>query len=106
MKTTKEYKRDCEKKWCHWLPESKSCPVRSNWYRWTLLSPLNCASWTYCPHSRTATRQCRALSVAAPTTWIRIPTTLRQVPVGHSTSFFTTLEIVLVERGWPGSSPE
>ena len=42
----------------------------------------------------TLTRQSRAFSVADPTTWNWLPTTLCQIPVCHSTSFFTALKTI------------
>ena len=39
------------------------------------------------PCLRTATRQCRAFSVAGPVTWKGLPATLCQIPIDHSIFF-------------------
>src|SRR6218665_3078409 len=68
-----------------------------------LLSPLSCAvrklnlfpsSWTHW----TATMQSRVCRWFA--IWNGLPTTLRQLPVGHSASFFTTPKTDLFDQGW------
>jgi len=53
------------------------------------------------PHSRTATRQHCAFSVAGPVTWNGL-----QIPVHHSTSFLSALKNVMFDRGWAGSASE
>ena len=58
------------------------------------------------PRARTVIRQRRAFSVAGPMTWNGLPVTLRQIPAGHSVSFFSALKTVLFDRGWAGSAPE
>src|SRR6218665_531467 len=41
-----------------------------------------------------------------PVTWNGFPIMLHQVPIDHSSSFFTTLRVVLFDRGWTESTPE
>src|SRR6218665_503402 len=49
------------------------------------------------PHSRTATRQRRAFSVAGPVTWNGLPTTLCLMPGGHSNSSLLSRPFCLTE---------
>src|SRR6218665_1248773 len=49
------------------------------------------------PHSWTFTRQHCVFPVTGPVTWNGLPTTIRQIPVGHSTSFFSTLTTILFD---------
>src|SRR6218665_3182159 len=52
------------------------------------------------PRSRTATRQCRAFSVAGPAIWNGLPVTLCQIPVHHSIPFLSSLKTVMFDRDW------